>query len=93
MYLLATSSPGPNQSPSPEPVGRTEKLLPKRPKPIATPTYATLRKLHALLEEVGEPHVRHRAFMLLRRLGSLPPTLFRVQVDDDPSSGGKASAP
>ncbi|KAK9786681.1 hypothetical protein WJX73_000735 [Symbiochloris irregularis] len=88
MYLLATSAPPPAQTPSSEPMGRTEKLLPKRPTPIATPSYATLRKLHALLEEVGEPHVRHRAFMLLRRLGALPPTLFRVQVEDEPSSGG-----
>lgn len=88
MYLLATSAPPATQSASPEPQGRTEKLLPKRPTPIARPTYATLRKLHALLEEVGEPHVRHRAFMLLRRLGALPPTLFRVTLEDEPSSGG-----
>ena len=53
-------------------------------------TQHALTELHTLLGDPSHPHLRHRAFMLMRHLGSLPPTLFRVIEEEEPSAGGGA---
>ena len=60
---------------------------------LFVPTAESLKKLHVLLGDVTDPHARHRAFMILRRLGGLPPTLFRVMEEDEPSAGGGLCSP
>lgn len=57
------------------------------------PSAEALTQLHVLLGDVSQPHVRHRAFMLLRRLGNLPPTLFRVMEEDETVALGTPPAP
>ena len=46
-----------------------------------------LRGLHALMDG-PLPVMRHRAFMMLRRLGGLPATLFRDIEDEDVGAAG-----
>jgi hypothetical protein len=42
-----------------------------------------LTRLHGLLSCPDDPRLRHRAFMLLQRLGGCAATLFRRRAEDE----------
>lgn len=60
---------------------------------VAAPvTHGTLVRLHALFSQQHDTKLRHLAFMLLSRLGGLPPTLYRPSEDPEPA-GAQGTLP
>lgn len=56
--------------------------------PAAGPVaHETLVRVHALFSQQQDVKLRHLAFMLLSRLGGLPPTLYRP-VEENPEAAG-----
>ena len=48
-------------------------------------TQGTLIRLHALFSQQNDTKLRHLSFMLLSRLGGLPPTLYRPSEEPEPA--------
>lgn len=55
-------------------------------------THATLVRLHDVFSQQYDVKLRHLAFMLLSRLGGLPPTLYRPQEEESEAAGGQGVA-